>query len=104
MADPRELFIIISLTRADIAAELNQHLRVPIGPDDPRLTSSLCQKYADMWRDYYLGNDEDESDDEPAKQVDFVEYHFGFKNMTPEAQEIFRANDFDDDDEDDEDD
>lgn len=52
--DPNERFVINAITRAQIAADLNEHIANTTGseaehvkPNDARLTLKICQNYAD---------------------------------------------------------
>lgn len=53
MANPHQAFTITSITRGQIAIELNEFLKVECGQEphfeegDPRLTDAICEEYAD---------------------------------------------------------
>jgi len=74
---PLQIFIVRSLTRSEIANELNDYVQnsgIPrsalggswalLAPDDPKLTDEFCKMYAktaDDAIDEYLDMDEDEA-------------------------------------------
>lgn len=61
--DPAEKFIIMSISREDIAFELNDYLpddKDPLDTDDSRLTSKFCKQYANKLGELY----EDDLDEE----------------------------------------
>lgn len=75
MHDPEELFVISTISRKDIAGELNSIVEmeaaengeqpVLIAENDPRLTREFCQEYADRMHSI----DEDFPDEDKASSM-----------------------------------
>lgn len=68
MANPNESFVIKSITRQEIAEDLNAYLEMhnapqEVKPDDPRLTARICSEHATGLLDY-PNHDLDETDNE----------------------------------------
>lgn len=77
MGNPKKLFVVSAISRADIAKRLNESLgRRVFKRDDKRLTDKICTKYAAL-----LGDCNGETEDEIAEKAEmmtraFLEEHF----------------------------
>lgn len=86
--NPSELFVLMSVTRAEIAQDINEHempgkpVGFTIGGSDPRLSKDFCDRYADLLSQYYSmdGDNREEARDECRDELaELCLAQFGWK-------------------------
>lgn len=90
--DPKQVFVIMSTTREDIARDVNELIEnegwdVPeLAPDDPRLDDEFCQDFANMTNEAHCDVDE-VVDREYQHQRAVVAGHFDIEMDEDEEEE-----------------